>query len=165
MKIAIFGTSNSIMTGGWVQGLRDGLVGAQITNFSVGDSPGVQFATLLELDLSNYDCIFFDSVINDSVMSHHGYIASYDIYRNLLAEIFSTIRKKTRLIQLIFPRAPDLVAVNKVLEDRKELSRLTGAIYVDILSLLQNSFDGNLTEDFLFQNPDHIKEACIRPWD
>jgi hypothetical protein len=58
MKIAIFGTSNSLLNHGWVRGVYDGLAGIEICNFSVGNSPGSQFATLLGIDFNQFDFFF-----------------------------------------------------------------------------------------------------------
>ncbi|WP_146591378.1 hypothetical protein [Puniceibacterium confluentis] len=102
-KLLILGTSNSILRDGWVRGFTEACPdNVEIINKSVGGSPGAQFAAWCHEDLSVYDHIIFDAVVNDENMMQQGHLGTFGYYTTLLREILSTIASQTRLTVLGF---------------------------------------------------------------
>lgn len=102
-KILILGTSNSILRGGWSTGFTQNLPNdTVIHNKSIGGSPGTQFAAWCDHDLSDYDCVIIDSIVNDENMMARNLIGDISFYSKLIHEIFSTIASQTNLVVLGF---------------------------------------------------------------
>ncbi|QDG36249.1 hypothetical protein FJN13_16175 [Alteromonas mediterranea] len=63
MKIAILGTSNSVMPNGWVSAIKEF---HEVDNYSIGAScAAVHLSSIKEYDISNYELVIIDSSIND----------------------------------------------------------------------------------------------------
>lgn len=135
-KILILGTSNSIIRNGWVDGFRKGLPTADITNLSVGASPGVQFATALGLPLHQYDMVIFDSVVNDEVMGHLVGTAAFS--RRLMFEILSSIAAHTRLVVLGFTSQTFFRNASGTYLERCAMSSTLGADFVGLREIILN---------------------------
>jgi hypothetical protein len=102
-KILILGTSNSIMREGWTKGFMSVCPdNVEVINQSIGGSPGAQFAAWCHQDLTIYDHIIFDAVVNDENMMQQGNLGEFCYYTRLLREIMSTIASQTRLTVLGF---------------------------------------------------------------
>lgn len=133
MKILILGTSNSILVGGWVAGLRAEFPKAKIRNASVGASPGIQFATWLNEPLDTYDFVIFDSVVNDENLIEG--IGSRTYQDRLMFEILSTIAAKTRLVVLGFSNRRFRDKTSEEYRMRKIISENIGAQFVGFRDL------------------------------
>ena len=102
-KVLILGTSNSIMREGWTKGFMSACPdNVEVINRSIGGSPGAQFAAWCHQDLTIYDHVIFDAVVNDENMMQQGNLGSIIYYKRLLREIMSTIASQTRLTVLGF---------------------------------------------------------------
>jgi hypothetical protein len=100
MKLLILGTSNSLLRGGYVDGIREALPDAAITNRSVGASPGAQFACAMPDDLSGYDAVIFDSVVNDENIEP--FVGTPDYFAALMRRMLSTVAAQAPLVVLGF---------------------------------------------------------------
>ena len=130
MKILILGTSNSILGDGWVKGLRDALPAAEITNLSAGASPGTQFGCHLGDDLSRYDFVFFDSVVNDENLL--GAIGTRQFSDRLTYEIISSLAAKTNLVVMGFSNERHLHEHSDVYQTRRQLAEICGGQFIGI---------------------------------
>lgn len=102
MNVLILGTSNSVLKNGWVCGFRDALgADLNLVNASVGASPSSQFAGWCASDLTKFNFVIFDAIVNDENLGVP-YVGSRDFRARLLFEMFSTIASQTNLIVLGF---------------------------------------------------------------
>lgn len=159
-NILILGTSNSLLKGGWVDGLREALPGWNIQNRSIGASPGIQFAASLNTDFSNFEYVFFDSVPNDEEYQYLnvGY-SDIEFSTQILFDIFSTISAKANLIILGICNKRFLDRESEVYSLRRYLASACGADFIDVRELL-NSFSGFFAErggsrDLYEDHPSH----------
>ncbi|MFJ3147525.1 hypothetical protein [Pseudomonas hunanensis] len=141
-NILILGTSNSLLKGGWVDGLREALPGWNIQNRSIGASPGIQFAASLNTDFSIFDYVFFDSVPNDEEYQYlnAGY-SDIEFSTEILFDIFSTISAKTNLVVLGICNKRFLDRESEVYSLRRYLASAVSADFIDVREIL-NSFSG-----------------------
>ncbi|WP_410952313.1 hypothetical protein [Pseudomonas sp. S1(2024)] len=159
-NILILGTSNSLLKGGWVDGLREALPGWNIQNRSIGASPGIQFAASLNTDFSSFDYVFFDSVPNDEEYQYLnvGY-SDIEFSTQILFDIFSTISAKANLIVLGICNKRFLDRESEVYSLRRYLASACGADFIDVRELF-NSFSGFFAErggsrDLYEDHPSH----------
>lgn len=135
MKILILGTSNSILKGGWTAGLRDALPQAEITNLSVGASPGIQFGANLDMNFSAYDVVFFDSVVNDENMVHD--MGSFSLLSRVTYEIISTIAAQTSVIVLGFSNGRHQGNHSGTYTARRDIAARCGAQFVGMHEMVE----------------------------
>lgn len=154
MKIAIFGTSNSILRGGWVDGLRENIPGAEIENFSIGNSPGFSFGLYMSRDLSAYDVVFLDSTVNDTVQLKHGFIPDLDFLNGVMRQIMEIIRSQTRLICMGFPRFFDIAEEGTVYSSRRALCQEMGIPFIDMRQKVMERIEAGADP-----------QSCFRPND
>ena len=102
-RVLVLGTSNSILKNGWIYGFREQCdAGVEIHNASIGGSPGSQFSYWCTQDLSSYDHIIFDAIVNDENMMQQGHLGCFDRYKELLRQIISTMAHNSHLTILGF---------------------------------------------------------------
>lgn len=162
MKILILGTSNSIMRGGWLDGLKITIPEAEVENWSVGASPGIQFAAHMKRDLSVFDYIFLDSVPNDEFFGDlifrgkKGFF-SPEYFNSIMYDIASTICAKSNLIILGIPRREHYSNSSDVFISRKNLAFRLGAVFVDFRCAIgQYAQENNLIIDMCYEeHPAH----------
>ncbi len=135
MKILILGTSNSILKNGWVLGLRTALPDAEITNHSVGASPGTQFGLNLSSGFTQYDAVLFDSVINDE--NQCASVGSEILLNRIVYEIISTISAQTAAIVLGFSNEMYLHSHSGMYTQRRRLAEICGAQFVGFHELVE----------------------------
>lgn len=142
LNILVLGTSNSLLKGGWVDGLKAAMPDCTIRNLSIGASPGIQFSSLLNIDFSLYDYVFFDSVPNDEEYQYftQGY-SDIEFSTRILYEIFSTISSEARLVVLGICNKVYLSQESQVYSLRRSLAAACGAEFVDVRYLLNNNAD------------------------
>jgi hypothetical protein len=138
VKILVLGTSNSIMSGGWVEGMAS-VLEAEYENRSVGASPCTQFSMFMKEDLSKYDYVFFDSIPNDESIEENFGSAPY--VDDLLFEILSTISAQTNLIVLGFCKKTFLRSGSIYFDRHERIARSVGAQFIDIRKLLRSIAD------------------------
>lgn len=145
MKILVLGSSNSIRANAWVGGVRESIPAVSITNYSAGGSPGVQFASHIHMDFSEYDFVVFDSLPNDEeyFFRRRGY-SDLTHTNNVLFELFSTIASQSRLVVLNIPIRKQLLFSDFSMDDKSEvaktrevLANIVGAQVIDIYSILK----------------------------
>lgn len=146
LKILILGTSNSILVHGWVAGLRRALPEADITNLSVGASPGTQFGLNMAADITGYDAVFFDSVVNDENFAP--LLGTPQFAERIIFELISTIAAQAPAIVLGFSNARHLHAHSALYTRRRELSAICGAQFVGMHEMVEKfgsaRIDGDL---------------------
>lgn len=145
MKILVLGSSNSIRANAWVGGVRESIPAVSITNCSAGGSPGVQFASHIHMDFSEYDFVVFDSLPNDEeyFFGREGY-SDVKYTNDVLFELFSTISSQSRLVILNIPIRKQLLFSDVSREDKSEIAKtrevmanIVGAQVIDIYSILK----------------------------
>lgn len=134
MKILILGTSNSILKNGWVFGFQQAFPEAEISNMSIGASPGIQFSTALATDFSKYDFVFLDSIPNDQ--NTIKFIGDISYFEEIIYQIMSTIASQTNLISLGFTLANRLRSNSNIYNHRKHISNILGQQFLDIKDIL-----------------------------
>jgi len=97
MKILIIGTSNGIMKPGYIGSLQKVLPHATIVNLSIGASPSFQFAAHCQDDLTEYDAIILEGIVNDECNLFR-LAGSHEYASELLFEIYSTFSHASKLI-------------------------------------------------------------------
>ncbi|MDD2059124.1 hypothetical protein NPS58_17000 [Pseudomonas putida] len=145
MKILVLGSSNSIRSNAWLAGIRESISDVEITNFSAGGSPGVQFTSHINMDFGVYDFVVFDSLPNDEeyYFGRDGY-SDLQYINNILFELFSTISRQSKLIVLNIPIRKQLVFADVGKEEKSEVARtrelianIVGAQVIDVYSILK----------------------------
>nr|WP_319513672.1 hypothetical protein [uncultured Cohaesibacter sp.] len=138
-KVLVLGTSNSILTGGWVDGFIQRLPEhIEVHNKSVGGSPGTQFACWCDKDLSGYDCVIFDSVVNDENMTAKNLLGDESFYSKLIFEILSTIASQTNLIVLGFCNERFLKNKSKVYKIHQRIAKEVGGTFLSVADFAIN---------------------------
>lgn len=132
-KVLLLGTSNTILRGGWVSGFTEAShPDTQITNGSVGGSPSTQFAVWCERDMSGYDYVIFDAIVNDENMVKK-YLGDFDHYANLLHQILSTIASQTRLVVLGFCNERFAKNRSQIYRLHRDLASKVGGEFVSVI--------------------------------
>lgn len=139
MNILILGTSNSLRRNGWVKGLNEKLEGAEVTNLSIGASPGVQFASVMDMDFSKFDYVFFDSVPNDEeyFLKTLGY-KNFKYYNQIYYELFSSIANQSKLIVMGIPLCSTFKNSSIIYKTRRLLAEKVGAQFICFKSIISN---------------------------
>jgi hypothetical protein len=122
------------MKEGWVAGLRAALPDANISNRSIGASPGTQFATMMGHDFASFDFVFFDSVPNDEQRFFGS--DEVDYLNRICFEMASTIAAKTNLIILGFCLDRFLNKPTEIFSARRNIASAVNAQFVDIRQLV-----------------------------
>ena len=134
------GTSNSLIKGGWVEGLRHSLPDAKIVNISIGASPGVQFAAEIDRNFTEFDFVIFDSVPNDEEYNsrNKGY-SSNDFVCEIIQDILTTIASQTRLIVLGICTQMHFYKESVTYSSRRSITALCKAQFIDTRSIIKNN--------------------------
>jgi hypothetical protein len=156
MNILVLGTSNSILLNGWVWGLRAALPSDQIETYCFGASPGLQFASQMSRDFTQYDFVLLDSMPNDQEMSEN--LGRETYVDRVMFEIFSTIAAQTNLVLVAFCNKFHLPAESPVLRRQRALARALGVQLLDIRQLVLE-FGDRLKGD----HPDCYEEHPSHP--
>ena len=162
-KILILGTSNSILRGGWVDGLRSSLPTAQIDNRSIGASPGIQFASEIDHDFTHYDFVFFDSVPNDEEYQYNREFSgnleysSEKFVNDIIYQICRKISTESKLIILGFCRKQYINEISSVYENRIRIAMSLSVPFIDIRSILISymRFYDLMVDDIYEEHPSH----------
>ncbi len=136
MNILILGTSNSLLKNGWTFGLKNILTNSVIDNISIGASPGIQFAALINTNFKNYDLVLFDSIPNDEEYLYKAKNYKNTNTENIIFEILSTISSQTQLFIMGFCNKWALDKESDVYRSRKEMAQKLGAHFIDIRKML-----------------------------
>jgi len=156
MKILILGTSNSLRRSGWVKGLSDQLKEVEVTNLSVGASPGVQFAGLAKMDFSVFDYVFFDSLPNDEeYFLKTNAFKDYNFYNNIYFELLSTIASQSKLVIVAIPIFTTLVNTSVIYRTREMLAKRVGAQFLCFKHIIENisAFTDSLIDNLYDMDP------------
>lgn len=134
------GTSNSLIKGGWVDGFKENLPCSEVTNISIGASPGIQFTAQLDRDFSAYDYVIFDSIPNDEEHMHRGNdYNTRDFSYQIIHDICATISSQTVLIVLGISTQSCFYKESFTYDDRRRISQSCGAQFIDIRQLIKNN--------------------------
>ncbi|GLK80070.1 hypothetical protein [Methylopila turkensis] len=133
MKILILGTSNSILKDGWTYGFRAALPDAQIDKHIVGASPGMQFVTNLADDLSGYDHVILDCIVNDEHLSRR--IGDINYNNRLIFELMSTLASRVNLITLGFTKVNFIKKASPQYLKRRVIAAACGSQFVSFRDL------------------------------
>jgi len=134
MRVLVFGTSNSLLRGGWVAGLTEALGSNAVDNLSVGMCPSTRFAAHADIDWRLYDAVFFDSVPNDEVLLDNA--VNPEILDSLLGQIFYEIARSAPLIVIGFCFKEFLHAPSAAFIRHQRLCAAVGAHFVDVRDLV-----------------------------
>ena len=163
-SILILGTSNSIIKDGWVLGLKECLLGWKIDNKSIGASPGIQFLSLISLDFTTYDYVFFDSSPNDEDYKYQteGYTRP-ELEHDLTFQLLSTIASQSNLIILYIPKKERVGSISEILLSRSKIAKELNCQLIDLTNPIL-SFGPIILEDLpLYErHPAHPKVELMR---
>ena len=134
MRVLVFGTSNSLLGGGWVSGLSEALGGGLVDNLSVGMCPSTRFAAHSDIDIERYDVVFFDSVPNDDVLLNN--TLDEAILDDLLGQIFHEISRRAPLIVMGFCFKDSLNAPSAAFQRHRRLCAAAGGHFIDVRDLV-----------------------------
>jgi len=155
MDILVLGTSNAILKGGYVDGLRAALPSARIENRSIGASPGLQFARFLDQDLSRYDAILFDSLVNDQ--NYISNIGELTYYRDLMRKIASSLSAQTRLIMVEMVNRRFFRQRSAVCDAYRSISDSLDLESLDFRAFAAASLPPSLSMEELFADENHVR--------
>jgi hypothetical protein len=153
MRVLVLGTSNSLLRGGWIDGLQETVGGLQVENRSVGASPGIQFATHIRTEFSNYDYVFIDSVPNDELYARvkwNGRVGYFtpEYHDSVMFDIASTARAHTNVVFLGIPRRDMLEPPSRTFLERREMARRLGSPFIDFRSaVMEHAKNAGITVD------------------
>lgn len=115
MRVVVFGTSNSLMTKGWLNLIRDEARSQDIhiDNRSIGGSSS-RYGAFLTAALPaepGYDAVVYDYAIPDAMLLESGHISAQDILGHYLTIGHELIRRQAldRALVLLLPRKTELV--------------------------------------------------------
>lgn len=134
---------------------------AKINNKSIGGSPGIQYATLMGMDFSPFDYVFFDSIPNDEI--YEEFLGEKSFADRVLFEILSTISTQSNLIIIGFCLDVNLRKASEVYARRRFLAHACGAQFVgmrDLVLRYGRSIIGEAEE--LYETDAHPKQAIQR---
>jgi hypothetical protein len=173
VDILILGTSNSLLKGGYVDGLREAFPEAQIHNRSVGASPGIQFLRHINEDLSGYDCIVFDSAVNDENWIDQ--LGTRRYYHRLMSRLFASLAVQSRLLVLGFCNERYFDGPDSDIFELYRMAAFTGGgEFLSVKTFIKNNvFEGPVYQDdshvdirvshvFGEALADHIRSAPLR---
>lgn len=114
-KIAILGTSNSILKGGWVDGLKK--IHPDIINYSLASSPSLYAHYIINKFhiLDNNDILILDFALNDTYFIQHNTISPHFLIKSFEA-LLQVLTRQERCTPVF------LVFVNRMLYREKILS-------------------------------------------
>ncbi len=147
MDILILGTSNSLLKGGYVDGLREAFPEARIDNRSVGGSPGIQFLRHVHEDLSGYDWIVFDSAVNDENWIDQ--LGTHHYYRQLTTRLFASLAAQSRLLVLGFCNERYFDGADSdIFKLYREMAIANGGEFLSVKRFIKdNGFEGPVYQD------------------
>lgn len=167
MKIAVTGTSNSVMTHGWVNQMRKlpEVAGHEIVNMSIGAAPvhAAAYSIAANCVARDYDICFIESAINDQQMLHIGRL-NYGVWAATFAGVlanFSAPDARCLPIVLIFPQR-DLIRAKSHIETisgwTAALCEKFGVPYVDVYESLRQ--EAVVAPEALFKDWTHFVPAA-----
>lgn len=139
MKILVLGTSNSILKGGWLDGLREAMPKTTILNASVGASPGTQFAAWLRRPLADFDAIIHETVINDENLAR--FVGDQDFFDRIMFETLSSLSSRSRLIVLGFTNQRFLDSESPTYRQRRNMTFAAGGEFVGFREMVAAEAD------------------------
>jgi len=158
-KVAIFGTSNSLMKFGWVDGLKSHLGKEwEIFNFSLGACSSIFIAYQIQenLDiLKKFDLIIIEPIVND-ISFYANKQVSFDLIRHAVESLCHDLRDVgIPVLYLLFPAQKRVagIATDRVYNLHKNLAFGSGFCVIDLFSAIKNYEP--VFED-LFLDPGHI---------
>lgn len=162
MRIAIVGTSNSVMTDGWVAALRGLRPDDEIDNYSIGASTSLYGSYIVDREkiADRYDVCFLDFCVNDQAYNLAGdFIFKYAVasYCGLLQKFKGTA---CRALPLLFPVrfAFDNRERRAVIDNAARACSAYGYPFLDILGLVDRLREGfDLSGDDLYVDGAHLR--------
>lgn len=134
MKIAILGTSNSVLgQNGYVQALR---LHHQVVNLSVGRAPiYMHILTLLEQRelLESQDLVILDHYVNDAIFYDEHTGPDYARHRAMFFDLLAGLN--TRVVNLLFPLRNPSPQYRASLKASQDLAQAHGIACVDLNAL------------------------------
>ena len=111
---------------------------ADITNISIGASPGLQFAAEFDRDFSVYDFVFFDSVPNDEEYSsrNKGY-SSDEFVSEIIYDICAKIASQSQLIVLGICTQASFYKESVTYSRRRSIAALCKAHFIDTRNIFK----------------------------
>ena len=162
MRVLVFGTSNSLLRGGWVEGLSEALGEGVVDNLSVGMCPSTRFAAHADIDIGRYDAVFFDSVPNDEVLLNSGFD---DVeLDDLLGQIFCEISRCAPLFVMGFCVSDYLYSPSQAFQRHQRLCSAAGGQFIDVRDLVLELSEryGRPAEALYDDHPAHPHRALAR---
>lgn len=139
MRVLVLGTSNAILKGGYVDGLKAALPHLEIVNKSIGASPGTQFSCYCVDNLSEYGCVIFDSVVNDE--NQFSYIGTDEFLETILFDIMSTISAQSMLFVIGFCNERNFANKSKQFAIHERCAIRCGAVFCDVHEFFKQSHE------------------------
>lgn len=162
MQVTVFGTSNSLMTRGWVNMIAEEAQrhGIRIDNQSLGGSSSRYGAFMSATYLAevDYDAIVYDYTIPDHMLLDGGCIAARDILGHYLTIARELIQHRAlnKALFLLLPRRTEL-AGSVMLDQTRDLLASLGLAFLDVRPVLfEIMAETGMTEEDLYLDPRHF---------
>lgn len=162
MQVTVFGTSNSLMTKGWVNMIAEEAHGHGICidNRSLGGSSSRYGAFMSATHLAQADCdvVIYDYTIPDHMLLDGGCIAARDILGQYLTIARELIEQEAlnKALVLLLPRRTEL-AQSAMLDETRDLLLSLGIAFLDARPVLAEIMaETGMTEEELYLDPRHF---------
>ncbi|MGZ8219207.1 hypothetical protein, partial [Methylomagnum sp.] len=156
MRIAIIGTSNSLMASGYTYGLAQSTKVTRVENFSMGGSISLLASvTTRGVDFSKFDVCLLDFAVNEALFV--GYISTDDMYAYERAIVGRLIAAGCLPVILIIPRKQMGGKRDLVREYHLRLAQELNLPYFDITSYLEKfTVTKGIERAVLFKDGGHL---------
>lgn len=159
MRIAVVGTSNSMMKHGYADAIARSMRVADCRNMSVGKSVSLLFALTTEgLDFSQYDFCIFDFTVNEEIFVRHGITraAMRDCVLSLAGRAWTS---GCLPVLLMLPRRSVLARHSHIRDHYLAIAAELNLPFFDVICHVERlEAERGLARDDMFQDDGHLAE-------
>ncbi|MBB1249810.1 hypothetical protein [Rhizobium sp. G21] len=153
-KLLIIGTSNSIVNGGWSDGLAS-QTSCEIDKIVLGGAPFSQFLDVPNLiGEKKYKRIFVETSPNDESYPHS--VGDMWSFHKLYFDFLQGLSTKAPLVVFRIPPLKYVSEESFVSKMQRKISSFLGALYIDSSDMLKSM---NIRQSSAYRDPYHIETA------
>lgn len=157
MRIAVIGTSNAILKGGYTFGIREHPAVTRFDNFSLGASTTVILPKVAaECDLTGYDVVLFDFAVNEEIWVRQG-TATLENLRSALDGFIAGLPPETVPGIVVMPTHLGLGQRLPVHDFYRSYATARGYPLLDGFEDIDALASGREAQLELFMDPEHLQ--------
>lgn len=164
MKVLVVGTSNSVLRGGWVDGLKE-TVSGKVINRSVGASCSAFLLyelCSLSSRMEEYDIVIIDSMVNDEYFLNKGFLQEKYLL-DYVQQIYTILAEKI-VIYLSFSSQQFFNCQSRAELIHRAQAFSTGAYFISVKQILHNFLNDNksIKQSLIYEDPGHVHRAIAK---